>query len=170
MSLPSPHNTQRGATLVVSLIMLVLIALLVTSAFTMSSTNLKAVGNMQNRNEAIAAGNKAIEQVLSSPFTDAPAAESINVDIDNDGSRDYEVTFAAPTCLSASRLASTVAPPSSITLGEEFAVATSNFYETVWDLDASVTDPDNGSGASARVRQGVRVLLSQVQYNAVCGP
>ena len=170
MSLPSPHNTQRGATLVVSLIMLVLIALLVTSAFTMSSTNLKAVGNMQNRNEAIAAGNKAIEQVLSSPFTDDPAAESINVDIDNDGSRDYEVNFAAPTCLSASRLASTVAPPSSITLGPGFAVATSNFYETVWDLDASVIDPDNGSGASARVRQGVRVLLSQVQYNAVCGP
>ena len=169
MSLPSPHNTQRGATLVVSLIMLVLIALLVTSAFTMSSTNLKAVGNMQNRNEAIAAGNKAIEQVLSSPFTDAPTAESINVDIDNDGATDYEVNFAAPTCLSASRLASSFVPPSSITLGPAFTVATSDFYETVWDLDATVEDA-HSSGASARVRQGVRVLLSQVQYNAVCGP
>jgi Tfp pilus assembly protein PilX len=158
---------QRGATLVVSLIMLVLISLLVTSAFTMSSTNLKSVGNMQNRNEAIAAGNKAIEQVLSSPFTDAPAAESIDVDIDNNGTMDYEVAFAAPTCLSGSRLASTVAPPSSITLGPAFAVATSDFYETVWDLDASVSDP-SGSGASVRMRQGVRVLLSQIQYNAVC--
>jgi hypothetical protein len=169
MSLPSPHNTQRGATLVVSLIMLVLISLLVTSAFTMSSTNLKSVGNMQNRNEAIAAGNKAIEQVLSSPFTDDPTAESIDVDIDNNGIRDYEVNFAAPTCLSASRLTSSFIPPSSITLGPAFTVATSDFYETVWDLDATVIDPENGSGASAHVRQGVRVLLSQVQYNAVCG-
>jgi len=167
MSLPSPHSMQRGATLVVSLIMLVLISLLVTSAFTMSSTNLKSVGNMQNRNEAIAAGNKAIEQVLSSPFMNAPSAESIDVDIDNNGTTDYQVAFAAPTCISASRLASTVAPPSSITLGPAFAVATSDFYETVWDLDASVSDP-SGSGASARMRQGVRVLLSQIQYNAVC--
>lgn len=169
MSLPSPHSMQRGATLVVSLIMLVLISLLVTSAFTMSSTNLKSVGNMQNRNEAIAAGNKAIEQVLSSPFTDDPTAESIDVDIDNNGIRDYEVNFAAPTCLSASRLTSSFIPPSSITLGPAFTVATSDFYETVWDLDATVIDPENGSGASAHVRQGVRVLLSQVQYNAVCG-
>ena len=167
MSSPSLHSSQRGATLVVSLIMLVLISMLVTGAFTMSSTNLKSVGNMQHRNEAIAAGNKAIEQVLSSPFTNAPTAESIEVDIDNNGSTDYRVDFAAPTCVSASRLASTVAPPSSITLGPAFAVATSDFYETVWDLDANVSDP-SGSGAAARLRQGVRVLLSQVQYNAVC--
>jgi len=163
----SPLNMQRGATLVVSLIMLVLISLLVTSAFTLSSTNLKSVGNMQNRNEAIAAGNKAIEQVLSSPFTNSPTAESIDVDIDNNGIRDYQVDFATPTCLSASRLAGTVAPPSSITLGPGFAVATSDFYETVWDLDASVIDV-HSSGASVRMRQGVRVLLPQTQYNAVC--
>jgi hypothetical protein len=167
MSSPSLRRAQRGATLVVSLIMLALISMLVTSAFTMSSTNLKAVGNMQTRNEAIAAGNKAIEQVLSSPFTDAPTAESIDVDIDNNGVTDYQVNFATPTCLSASRLASTAAPPSSITLGPAFTVATSDFYETVWDLDASVIDP-SGSGAAARIRQGVRVLLSQIEYNAVC--
>jgi Tfp pilus assembly protein PilX len=167
MNLPSLRRTQRGATLVVSLIMLVLISLLVTGAFTMSTTNLKAVGNMQNRNEAIAAGNKAIEQVLSSPFTDSPAAESIDVDIDNNGKTDYRANFATPTCISASRLASTVAPPSSISLGPAFTVATSNFYETVWDLDANVIDT-SGSGAAARIRQGVRVLLSQTKYNAVC--
>ena len=167
MSSPSRRRDQRGATLVVSLIMLVLISLLVTGAFTMSSTNLKAVGNMQSRNEAIAAGNKAIEQVVSSPFTDAPAAELIDVDIDNNGATDYQVNFAAPTCVSASRLASTAAPPSSVTLGPAFAVATSQFYETVWDLDANVMDL-SGGGATARIRQGVRVILSQIQYNAVC--
>src|SRR5687767_1480773 len=104
------RNAQRGATLVIGLIMLVVITLLVTSAFTLSSSNLKSVGNMQNRNESIAAANKAVEQVLSSPFTAAPAAESIDVDIDNDGDQDYRVDFAAPVCVSASVLAGTIAP------------------------------------------------------------
>jgi hypothetical protein len=161
--------SQRGATLVVGLIMLVLITLLVTSAFMLSSSNLRSVGNMQNRNEAIAAANKAIEQVVSSPFTDAPAAEAIDVDIDNDNTTDYVVNFAAPTCVSASLLPGAAAPPSSITLGPAFSPASTAFYESVWDLDANVVD-SNDSGASVRVRQGVRVLLTEAQLNAVCGP
>jgi len=101
MKASSLIKLQRGATLVVGLIMLVLITLLVTSAFTLSASNLKSVGNMQTRDEAIAAGNKAIEQVLSSPFTNSPAAETIEVDIDNDSTTDYLVEFAEPTCIGA---------------------------------------------------------------------
>jgi hypothetical protein len=161
--------SQRGATLVVGLIMLVLITLLVTSAFMLSSSNLRSVGNMQNRNEAIAAANKAIEQVVSSPFTDAPAAEAIDVDIDNDETTDYVVNFAAPTCVSATILPGATPPPSSITLGPAFSPASTAFYESVWDIDANVVD-SNDSGAAVRVRQGVRVLLTEAQINAVCGP
>jgi hypothetical protein len=162
--------SQRGATLVVGLIMLVLITLLVTSAFMLSSSNLRSVGNMQNRNEAIAAANKAIEQVVGSPFTDAPAAEAINVDIDNDNTTDYVVNFAAPTCVSASLLPGAgPSTPSSITLGPAFSPASTAFYESVWDIDANVVD-SNDSGAAVRVRQGVRVLLTEAQINAVCGP
>jgi len=160
-------GSQRGATLVVGLIMLVLITLLVTSAFTVSTSGLKSMGNMQVRDEAIAAGNKAIEQVLSSPFTNAPTGEAINVDLNNDGTTDYVVTFNTPTCVSASTIAATGVAPSSISLGSTFNPTTSNLYETVWDLDANVTDP-NGSGASVRMHQGVRVLLTQIQYSAVC--
>ena len=160
-------GSQRGATLVVGLIMLVLITLLVTSAFTVSTSGLKSMGNMQVRDEAIAAGNKAIEQVVSSPFTAAPAGETINVDLNNDGTTDYVVTFNTPTCVSASTIAATGVAPSSISLGSTFNPTTSNLYETVWDLDANVTDP-NGSGASVRMHQGVRVLLTQTQYSAVC--
>lgn len=164
------RNTQRGATLIVALIMLVLITLLVSSGFALSASNLQAVGNMQNRNEAIAAANKAIEQVLSSPFTAAPAAESIDVDIDYDGSTDYQVDFDKPACISASRLANTISVAgSSITLGSAFAGAQSDYYQTLWDLHATVVD-SHSSGASVNVRQGVRVLLTQLQYNAVCGP
>jgi hypothetical protein len=160
-------SSQRGATLVVGLIMLVLITLLVTSAFTLSTSGLKSVGNMQARDEAIAAGNKAIEQVVSSPFTNSPAGETINVDLNNDGRTDYVVVLNTPTCVSVAEIPGTTVAPSSISLGSAFSTSTSNLYETIWDLDANVTDP-NGSGAAVRVHQGVRVLLTQTQVNAVC--
>jgi len=163
MTSSASPSSQRGATLVVGLIMLVLITLLVTSAFTLSTSGLKSVGNMQARDEAIAAGNKAIEQVVSSPFTAAPAGETINVDLNNDGTTDYVVVLNTPTCVSASQIAGTSVPPSSLSLGSAFAPSTSSKYETIWDLDANVSDP-NGSGAAVRVHQGVRVLLTQTQY------
>ncbi|TLY72603.1 MAG: hypothetical protein E6K46_03125 [Gammaproteobacteria bacterium] len=40
---------QRGATLIVSLIMLLLITLLAVSSFTLGKANLQIVGNMQQR-------------------------------------------------------------------------------------------------------------------------
>lgn len=48
--------------------MLVAITLLMVSAFTLSGGNLKVVGNMQYRNEAIAAANIAIEQTININF------------------------------------------------------------------------------------------------------
>ena len=157
---------QCGATLIVSLIMLALITVLVTSAFTLSNVSLQSVGNMQTRDEAIAAANKAIEQVLSSPFTDDPTAESIGIDINNDDTQDYVVEFESPTCISAQQVAAASVPPSSSSLGPVFATAVSHYYQTVWDLDANVVHKQTGT--SVRVRQGVRVLLSQLQYDAVC--
>jgi hypothetical protein len=159
-------HAQRGATLVVGLIMLVLITVMVTSAFTLSTTNLQSVGNMQFRDEAVAAANKATEQVLSSPFTSAPAAQAINVDLNNDGTTDYEVVFDPPTCVGDSELPISGAAPSSVTLPASFTVAGSTYYQTIWDLSAHVTD--DVSGASVHVHQGMRVLLTQAQYNAVC--
>lgn len=160
-------QSQRGATLAVGLIMLTLITVMVTSAFNLSTTNLAAVGNMQFRDEAIAAANKAIEQVLSSPFTDAPTGQAINVDIDNDDTPDYEVVFSAPTCISDSEIVNNATALSSVTLGSSFSVIGSTFHETIWDLSATVSDT-NRSGASVQVHQGVRVLLTKAQYDAVC--
>ena len=159
-------SSERGAVLIVALMMLVLLSVLVASSFTLSSTNLKSVSNTQLRNEAIAAANAAIEQVMSSSFTDAPAPESINIDLNNDGTTDYTVQLSAPVCVSASAITTTALPPSSVTLPTAFTSANSTYFETVWDLDATVTDA--ASGASAHVHQGVRVLLPQIQYNAVC--
>lgn len=160
-------SRQQGMTLIVGMISLVLITLLVTSAFVLSGTNLKSVGNMQFREEALAAANKGIEQMMSSGFATAPSSSVIDVDIDNDGDNDYVVNIATPTCVRATQIAGAgggSGSGSSVTLG--FSAAPDPNYSTVWDIDATVTQAF--SGASVRVRQGVRVLLTQAQYNLTC--
>lgn len=153
---------QRGATLIIGLIMIVLITLIVVNAFTLSSSNLKAVGNMQVRGEAVAAANEALELVISSAFTAAPVEQSVNVDIDKNGTNDYLVAIASPTCVRA--MAASEAAPSDVELGA--GMSSGSTWNTDWDLDATVTDAS--SGASVRVRQGVRVLLTSAQKTAVC--
>lgn len=170
MSTPTPSH-QRGAVLIVGLVLLVVITLMVASAFTLSVSNLQSVGNMQFRNEAIAAANKAIEQKIGSlcpsGCTTAPTSDEIQVDLNNDGTTDYTVTIATPTCISRSAVISTTATGggSSASLGLS---STTYYFNTVWDIDATVSD--SVSGASVHVRQGARMLLTQTQCNAVCPP
>jgi Tfp pilus assembly protein PilX len=152
---------QRGATLVVALIMMTLVTLLVTSSFSMSKVNLSAVNNLQTQEGALAAANLALEGVLESPFTDDPvaAASDINVDLNNDNVADYVVTVAVPQCMRATR--SGEAAGSSVTLSLPGAT-----WNTVWLLNASVTDA--ATGASTSVRSAVRVLLSESQKVTAC--
>ncbi|WP_242443042.1 PilX N-terminal domain-containing pilus assembly protein [Pseudomonas sp. LFM046] len=152
-------NREQGAALVVGLIMLLLLTMLVSSAFTMSSVNLKSVGNMQTRDEALAAANTAIELVVSTDFTAAPKETRSNVDIDNDGNVDYVVDIATPVCIQES-LAQVVAPSS------ENLSMSSNTWNTVWSVNATVSD--SKTGGSVQVRSGVRVLLTDAKKNAVC--
>ena len=65
---------QRGAALIVSLIMLLLITLLAISSFTVGKSNLQIVGNMQQRAQALSAAQSTIATVISSiQFTLTPA-------------------------------------------------------------------------------------------------
>lgn len=154
------YGRQDGVTLIVALIMLMLFTLMISSTFMLSSTNLKAVGNMQSRSEAIAAANMAINLVLSTPFTSTPESEQVEVDLNDDGTEDYTVAIAAPECVQASLADATA--PSSVTL----PTMSNSTWNTVWEIRASVSDPV--SGASAVVRSGVRVLLTQAEKNTVC--
>jgi Tfp pilus assembly protein PilX len=155
----TPH-TQRGATLIVGLIMLVLLTLVVTSAFMLSTGNLRAVGNMQFRDEAIAAANLAIEEVISTNFTSAPAERIIEIDIDQDKKIDYVVTVQAPVCVQG-----VPAPPDPSTLsGVASNVTTSSDFNTVWDIEARVSDAT--TGAAVTIWQGVRKRMVEPQYKA----
>jgi len=155
-------RSQRGATLIIGLIMLVLITLIVVNAFTLSSSNLKSVGNMQVREEALAAANQAVERLISAPFTDSLGAQTFDVDINKDGINDYTVAVAVPVCTRA--LIAYTAPPSDVELPRE--LSSGSEWSTEWDISSTVTDP--ASGASVTVRQGVRVLLSQTKKDAAC--
>ena len=159
------RNSQTGATLVVSLIMLTLITLMIMAALAIGSSNFRTVTNMQFRDEAVDAANKAIEQVVSSAFAlDPPGAvETINVDLDNDLVTDYEVDIAEPICLRAEIAA--VTSPSSLSLPP--AMGASSTWNTVWEIRATV-DGDNVGQAAVDVRAGVRVLLSEAQKDLVC--
>ncbi|SEQ85820.1 hypothetical protein SAMN04244573_02381 [Azotobacter beijerinckii] len=156
----SGYGRQAGMTLVVGLIMLLLFTLMISSTFVLSTTNLKAVGNMQSRNESIAAANMATNLILSTSFTTAPAADTVDVDLNNDGTVDYSATIDQPQCIQASLSAATA--PSSVTLPAMSKVT----WNTVWEIRATVSDPL--SGAAAVVRSGVRVLLTQAEKDNVC--
>lgn len=168
------RRSQNGVTLLVTLIMLILITIMVTTAFTLSNSNLKSVGNMQFRNEALAAANLAIEQQLSSAanFTN-PVAKSISV-----GS--YNVSVAKPVCLYVTDVVEggSADPHANIKLdsaaasapasggggggGSTAPVVSGSYVNTYWDIAATVND--GMSGALVTAHQGVKITLPSSPY------
>lgn len=149
------RNLQQGATLVVGLILLVLITLMVVSAFTLSTGNLKSVRNMQVREEAIGAANVAIERVISSEdIFFAPAAVPTTVG-------PYDVEVATPVCVASLELKSgTSADPNPnvyVDGGPAGGGISTGYKLTYWDITASVDD--TATGARAEVHQGIKITL-----------
>jgi Tfp pilus assembly protein PilX len=99
-------RSQRGTTLIVALIMLVLLTLFAVSSFNTANTNLKVVGNMQQKNEALNAAQAAIETVISTPqFIANPAnavptpcgsANTLCADVTGDSVPDFTTTLVGP--------------------------------------------------------------------------
>jgi hypothetical protein len=158
-------QAQRGAiTIFISMMMLIFMTLMVVTAYSLSSVSLQSVGNTQVRQEAAAAAQSVLEQVLASSFTDDPAfavLDDFPVDINGDDEADYFVDLVEPVCVRFTRANSAVGV--SVTLPGMGAV---DAWNTVWDLDATATDP--ATGASVRVRQGVVKLLSDANKNLRC--
>jgi type II secretory pathway pseudopilin PulG len=102
----SGMRRQRGATLIIALIMLVLLTLFAVSSFNTAQTNVKVVGNMQQKAEALNAAQQAIETVISTPqFIANPAnavptpcgtANTLCTDVTGDGVADFTATLIGP--------------------------------------------------------------------------
>lgn len=171
MKSPGSLHRQRGVTLVVGLIMLILITLMVTTAFTLNTSNLKSVGNMQFRNESIAAANKAIEQTVGTDFPPGfmtiPGAQTLTYDINGDGTTDYTISVQSPVCAEATQLAlGAISGFCSGARGGALAGCPKANWTTLWDLGATVKDAL--SGAEVQVKQGVRIEVTDLQRNSVC--
>lgn len=170
------RHKQRGATLLVALVMLVVLTLLVVSAIRSSNTNLRIAGNMQMQGEAAAAGQQAIEQVISRNFTENPVSSVVSVDINNDGVNDYTANVATPTCTGSVALmnanldknnandvpcfSSSTASNTGIISASGTPVTTGQSwcYMQQWDVQAQSTD-SAGTGASVTTHQGVSLRV-----------
>ena len=174
-------NRQRGATLVVGLVMLVMLTLLVLSAIRSSNVNMRIAGNMQMQEETATAAQQATEQVISTNFTASPAAQVITVDINNDGTADYTANVPMQICTGslalidanlnpadpadASCISSGTAQNTGLMVSGVTASATGQSwcYLQQWEVQAQVTD--NRTGATATSHQGVSM---RVPAGTVC--
>lgn len=140
---------QRGATLLISLIMLVILTLFAVSGFNLSSVNLKITGNFQQQKTLEAAAQQAIEQVISTPtaFSLTPTAQTICVNGSGGAcTGGYNVTISAPTC-----------NYTATAKGYTKKVGELTPEDTDWEFRASVSDPL--TGAQAAIVQGVRIRV-----------
>ena len=138
---------QRGISLVMALIMLIVLTLTAISSTSSVNSGLRIAGNMQTQDEVLTAAQLAIDDQLSSlaNFTTA-VNRTVDIDINRDGTNDYSVALAAPLCISTA-------------LGQQdsYQLSNSSPNKTYWEVRADVTDAR--TGATATVYQGVRITL-----------
>lgn len=145
-------RAERGTTLLIALIFLVILTLFAVSGMNTGIINLRTANNAQMIVEAEYAAQQAIERVLnnSANFTNAlavAASTTTNVDVNGDSVTDFQVVTTRPRCLSWQPAA-----------GYSYTVAGSTPLDTVWDVEAVATD-NAIFGARRTLRQGVKVRL-----------
>lgn len=184
---------QRGFTLLVGLIMLVLLTLLAVATFRLGLTQATVVANAQYRNEAIGAAQQAIDVTInSSNFTQNPAAaipqsncsgggaNSLCVDANGDGNQDIRVTLTPqPTCvkaavISASQLDFNVPDDLACAAAtqQDFGVIKTNpsgnslCANSTWEVTANAVDESTGTNVT--VAQGVSVRIPATAMTTNC--
>lgn len=138
----SSMQHQRGATLLISLIMLVVLTLFAVAGFNLSSVNLKIAGNYQAQKSMEAVAQQAIEQIISSAAAfDNPGAVAATLTVSG-----YTVNVGTPVCNYAVE-----ATGYTKKIGELIP------EDTDWQIRADVTDPL--SKAKAVIVQGIRIRM-----------
>jgi len=182
------QRTQRGSTLIVTLLFLVLMSLFAVSGFNSSSANLRVVGNMQARQESTAAAQAGVENTISSlAFTtdsDGVAATPVPVDINGDGITDYSVRIVPkPSCYRVRPIKSMELDP---VLSADLACMRSGVVQlsglespdmasaagnsmcahSEWNIRSEVAD--TRTGAQVAVNQGVAVRVLETDAQNSC--
>lgn len=154
------RQRQRGATLIVAVIVLMLITMTVISAFRVSRSHTQSVANMQFRDEALAAANLVLEDVVSLPNVETlvlanGTVAARSVDINQDGVDDFQVALAVPRCIRVETGGTDEAGQLNGVLGE---VENNGLRYVLWEVRADVTDA--ATGAEVSVVQGFRQQVS----------
>jgi Tfp pilus assembly protein PilV len=168
------RRRQRGITLVVSLIMLVVLTLIVVSAIQFGNINLKISGNAQAEAEATAATQVGIEKMIKEvnaatkiDLVNAQPAMAVST-----GGASYTVNVKKPACVLTSNIVTTELDPSNEkdvpcyegdpteklfdSNGKPIAQPTA-CKKQHWEIEATVDDAK--SGAKVSMLQGVAVRV-----------
>ena len=189
---------QRGATLIVTLVMLIMLTLFAISAMNTSTTNLQVVGNMQMRHEGLRATQEGIEATLSTTqFLNTPLDAVANpcgvqntlcTDLNGDGVPDLTTRLTpAPACKQARTIKVSelsIAGPNSEDVGclqaqqqGTFAVAGAQTSgdslcgQTVWEITAQTLNSGAGTATSdvnVSATQGVGVRMKALDVSSNC--
>ena len=182
---------ERGATLVIALIFLIVLTLFALSSYNSAMTDLKSVGNSQARTEALNSAQEAIELALSSPqFTIDPAnalpnpcgaANTFCTDYDANGTAEYVTKLEPlPACMSmkvikvpelnlsdAEDLSCAVGQSQQFGIaGADLAASDSICANTTWQIIAQASSPS--SGAKLSVTQGVGIRIGSDDMAGAC--
>jgi Tfp pilus assembly protein PilX len=188
------RRSQRGVTLVVGMIMLVLITLVVLASFHLGRNNLEIVGNAQQRNDALTAAQQTIEAAISSPLlTSSPGSifptscsgfpsNTLCYDVNGDGINDVVVQITPPpTCVKAQVIPLTSPKLPAIctqgvpqNFGQGGAGLDSNCADSLWDIRAVAQNlAPNGTSVASRgptavVNQGIAKRVGKNEVATSC--
>ncbi len=185
----SIFRLQHGATLLVSMIMLILMTLLVVSMFYFGKGNLQIVANMQQQHEVVSAAQGTVERAISSSLfftnpssvfpTPCTTANTLCVDSNNDGVADITVVLTpVPSCIKVQTILNSALDLSNsedlgCTVGvqQSFGVAgatsgNSMCASSTWEITAVANDAV--TEAQASVTQGVSVRIATDDASLSC--
>jgi hypothetical protein len=179
---------QRGATMVVALIMLLLLTLVAVTSLNMSKSSLQIVGNLQGRSQNMVTANGVSEQVISTTqfFTNPAATINVNgawansttVDVYGDGKMMLPVTVTPPRCIAAQPIPVTALVLTnrddlgcSRGVAQNFGVAgadtaASLCANSTWDISTQAND--TVTNAAATIVQGVAVRIPIDDQQTAC--
>jgi Tfp pilus assembly protein PilX len=179
---------QRGISLIVGMIMLVLITLLVVTSFNIAGSHLKVINNVQIQNELESAANAAIERTIStSAFANSAgytATEAIRQFETSSAGTTEQKTAVSVTVTAACEKAKILSNKEANTVskdciwdpdsggayieGKSSAGNSSLCAEALWDVNAATKAPQDNR-ATMEVHQGVGTTVARSSVPTGCG-
>lgn len=183
----SPVSSQRGAVLIIVLVMVGIFMIIVTSLVSSSNINFRIAGNQQNRMEAKITARNAMETYLSNPAnfslplptsaqligTDFDGDDDPSTDADDINTMDMWASVAPPRCTRSTTIAVSeldISKPDEAQcigsasgqntgiIGASGPITSGNSWCSRMNWEVASTVDDQSTGAKLAMYQGVYML------------